>query len=299
MSRILRLKVFIVAFAVAAAAIFLGSDARAQEPGAQEPGAQQTLVLGIHPYLSPSELVGRFSPLAKHLGVKTGRKIEVSIARDYNEHIARTGEGRIDLAYMGPASYVTLVSTYGVRPILAVHEVAGKSSFRGVIVKRAGSDIKSLGDLRGKRFAFGDPESTMSSLVPRYMLLEAGVALNDLSGHEHLENHNNVALGVLVGDFDAGALKEETFYMYRGRGLEAVAFSPEISEHLFVARAGLSDELVSELREAMYGLSSEPDGGKILEAMKPGATGLVAGDDKGYDSLRRIMEGLKKEGVGP
>jgi phosphonate transport system substrate-binding protein len=285
----------LVAFAAAAAMVFCPStDAWAVEAGTDKP-----LILGVHPYLSPSELLRRFDPLAEYLAKKTGRKVQVRIARDYQEHITRAGEGEVALAYMGPASYVTLVYVDGIQPLLAVHEVKGKSSFKGVIIKRAGSDIDSLGDLRGKRFAFGDPKSTMSHLVPRHMMLEAGVDISDLSGHEHLNSHDNVALGVLIGDFDAGAVKEETFHKYEARGLRALALSPEISEHLFVANAYIPDELVSALRDALLGLSGAPGGDRILESIKPGTTGLVRADNKDYENLRIIMDGLKKAGVTP
>jgi phosphonate transport system substrate-binding protein len=269
-------------------------------PDAWAAGAQAgPLVLGIHPYLAPSGLVARFTPLAGYLEKKTGREVSVSISRDYQEHIARIGEGKLDLAYMGPASYVTLVSAYGPLRLLAAHEVKGKSSFRGVIIKRAGSGIMSLGDLRGKSFAFGDIRSTMSHLVPRHMLLEAGVDVGDLERFEHLNSHDNVALGVLMGDFDAGAVKEETFHKYRDRGLEPLEFSPVISEHLFVAGAGMPEALVGTLREAMLGLSSEPGARRILESVKPGTTGFVRADNRDYENLRHIMDSLKKAGAGP
>jgi len=260
---------------------------------------EKPLIFGVHPYLSPSELIERFTPLATYLGESIGVPVVVSISRDYEEHISRIDEGKVDLAYIGPSSYVTLASEYGQFPILAVHEVMGKTSFRGVIIMRSGSGITGLSDLKGRKFAFGDPESTMSHLVPRYMMLEAGVDISDLAGFEFLYSHDNVALGVLIGDFDAGAVKEEAFYKYRDRGLEPIEFSPIISEHLFVAKKDMQAGLVSSLRDAMLGLSRAPGGKSILEDLKPGTTGLVRGDNKDYDNLRRIMDTLKKAGVSP
>lgn len=68
--------------------------------------------------------------------------------------------------------------------------------------------------------AFGDPESTMSHLVPRFMLWRVGVTGEVLADYQFLSNHTNVALGVLVGDFDAGAVKEEVFYEFEPKGLK-------------------------------------------------------------------------------
>lgn len=40
--------------------------------------------------------------------------------------------------------------------------------------------------------------------MPRYMLLKAGIDVKDPCKHEFLSGRENVALGVLSGNFDAG-----------------------------------------------------------------------------------------------
>ena len=106
--------------------------------------------------------------------------------------------------------------------------------------------IKNISDLRGRRFAFGDPNSTMSHLVPRAMMIQEGITMDDLAGFEHLSNHDNVALSVLTGNFDAGAIKEEVFRKYEPQGLMEVVRTPLISEHLIVASSAMDNELVSK-----------------------------------------------------
>lgn len=258
-------------------------------------GDKKSLVLGIHPYLPPQTIVRRFGPLADYLGKRLGMEVRINVSMDYAVHIDNIGAGKVDIAYMGPASYVLAVRKYGPLPILASLEVDGRNYFQGVIIRRQGSVIEDISQLRGKRFAFGDPDSTMSHLVPRYMLLQAGVGLSDLGGYEYLSNHDNVALGVLVGDFDAGAVKEEVFYKYRGRGLEAMTYTPEIHEHLFVARTDLSGKLLNAFRSAMWDLhGDEALVREMLEPIKSGITGLVPVEDRDYDNLREILDALKK-----
>jgi len=262
-----------------------------------EAGLNRSLVLGVHPYMSPSELIERFTPLAEHLGAKTGREVRVDISRDYAEHIRRIGEGTVDIAYMGPASYVEAVKRYGKFPLLAVQQIRGRSYFRGAIIKLKGSKAKKLGDLRGGSFAFGDPSSTMSHLVPKCMLMEAGLDEGDYS-YEFLHSHDNVALGVLVGDFDAGAVKEEVYEIYRERGLEVLAYTPEIAEHLFIARKGLPEGSVAALRMAMYRLDDEPGGKLVLSSIIKGMTALVPVDDSEYEGLRKTIKKLSRPEVG-
>ncbi|MGD8312623.1 MAG: PhnD/SsuA/transferrin family substrate-binding protein, partial [Gammaproteobacteria bacterium] len=206
------------------------------------------------------------------------------------------GRDEVDIAFMGPALYVALVDKYGPKPLLARLEIEGDPVFRGKIITLKDSPITSLAELKGKHFAFGDPESTMSHLVPRFMLREAGVGLEDLAEYRFLGNHTNVALGVLAGDFDAGAVKEEVFREFEQRGLQALATTPAFSEHLFVARSTLPAQTVATLREALYRLRDTPEGRIILAGIKDRLTGMVPVEDSDYDNLREILNTLQRTG---
>jgi phosphonate transport system substrate-binding protein len=231
------------------------------------------------------------------LGDKLGKKVKFQMSSDYQEHIENIGNDIVDIAYMGPASYVKLVEIYGKKPILTAIEVKGESYFHGVIIAEKNSSLRSLKDLRGHKVAFGDPNSTMSHLVPRYMLWEAGIDIDELSGHEHLSNHDNVALGVLTGNFDAGAVKMETYYKYKERGLKVIATSPSIHEHLFVTSDKLPEETVQVLRKALLELKDQESGKRIMSSIKKEMTAMVPTRNSDYDNLRAILKTLKKQGV--
>jgi len=259
--------------------------------------AQDPLILAVHPYLPFSELTDRYTPLADYLGNQLGRNVVVRIGRNYKDHMGYIGRDEVDIAILGPALYVTLVDKYGEKPLLARLEIDGKPVFHGKIITGKGSPIVSLADLKGKRFAFGDPESTMSHLVPRFMLLEAGVSADDLADYQFLGSHTNVALGVLAGDFDAGAVKEEVFYKFEQQGLKALATTPPFSEHVFVARSTLPTQTVEAVREAMNQLKDTPEGQDILSRIKKRLTGMVPAQDSDYDNLREILMTLQRHGI--
>lgn len=260
--------------------------------------SEQSLILGIHPYLTATELIDRFTPLAEYLGRKIGQPVTISISKDYKSHIDNIGNDKVDIAFMGPASYVKMVNLYGEKPLLARLEINNKPRFQGIIVVRDKSELRNLKDLAGKRFAFGDPESTMSHLVPRYMLLNAGIDIDKLSGHAFLSNHNDVALGVLIGDFDAGAVKEDVFHKYEKRGLRLLQRSQEISEHLFVARKGLKGYEIEALRKALYELKDDQEGTVIMSRMRTSLTGLVPVINRDYENLRVMIQKLEEKGIG-
>ncbi len=248
------------------------------------------LLLGVHPYLPPDELMVRFTPLARYLARTTGRQVEVRVGRSYAEHINALGTGLIDIAYMGPASYVTMTRQFGPMPLLARQVINDDPLLKGEIVVRQDSPIKTLSDFKGKCFYFGDVHSTMSHILPELTLARAGVPLSRLGSYRTLDGHENIALGILSGDCDGGAVKSEVYDAFKPRGLRAVAELPEVADHILVASHHLSPELVKKLRQAILNLSQDPDGHHIMTSIHPHMTALVPVRDSDYDSLRTLME---------
>lgn len=255
----------------------------------------EPVVLGVHPYLSAPEILKRFSPLAEHLASALNRPVTVSVSPDYERHIKRIAKGSVDIAYIGPAAYVTLTDEHGPQTLLARLAVKGSPQFYGYIVVRTDSSLTNVKDLRGKRFAFGDEQSTMSHLVPHAMLAEAHVSKQDLEHYAFVGSHENVALSVLAGAFDAGGVKEEVYQTYRNKGLRALAKSPPVSEHLFVASTQLSHKEAEVARETLLSLATTAQGRVALKDIKSTADGLVAVSDVDYDPLRKLIAPPKGE----
>jgi phosphonate transport system substrate-binding protein len=256
---------------------------------AADPAGGKPLILAVHPYLPTEEIVSRFTPLANYLGRAIGRPVEVRVGRDYAEHMEAIGSDSVDIAYIGPSLYVEMIERYGMKPLLVRQEVNNQPYLSGEIVVRQDSPIQTLADLKGKSVIFGDPNSTMSFIVPKRMLELAGVPLQSLGSYQHVEGHKNVALAVLAGDFDAGAVKDEVFAEYSKKGLRSLAHSPMVADHLFLTSNKLPTVLVDRLRSLMLNLNESPQGKSIMKAIHPQMTRLVPASDGDYDSLRRYM----------
>jgi phosphonate transport system substrate-binding protein len=250
---------------------------------------QKPLILAVHPYLTREEIISRFTPLADYIGRSIGQPLEVRVGRDYSEHIDAIGTGTVDIAYMGPASYVKLVDKYGKVPLLARQEVEGQPFLIGEIIVRQDSPLQTLADLKGKHFAFGDPDSTMGTVVPERMLLQAGVPLSSLASYKYLVGHDNVALAVLAGDYDAGAVKEEVFQQFAPNGLRALAQTPLLADYMFVASKKLPTPLIDKLRQLFLELDGAPANRAVITAIHPHMARLVPAKDSDHDNLRVIM----------
>ena len=255
------------------------------------------ILLGIHPFKSAKTIQKTFTPLAEYISDILNQPVRIEISRDYQHHIQLISENKLDIAYMGPVSFVQLINRHGDKPILARLEVQGTPTFQGFIISRDDSSIRTISDIVGKRFAFGSPSSTMSHLVPRHMMWKAGISVNKLEAFDFLGNHHNVAMAVLAGKYDVGAVKEAVFYEYQARGLRSVAATPKLSEHVFVASSRLSEIKIQRIREGMLRLHKTSNGIDVLHAIKGNATGLVPAQTSDYDNLRKILTDLAAIGV--
>lgn len=262
----------------------LAADTRGVVAASGEP-----LILAVHPYLPASDLLTRFTPLAIYLSRAIGRPIAVRVGRNYAEHISAIGEDAVDIAYMGPAAYVKMRDHFGPKPLLARQEVNSQIYLRGVIIVRQDSGLRDLSELKGKRFAYGDRDSTMSHVVPERVLLRAGITPAMLAQQGFLGSHNNVVLAVLSGDYDAGAVKEEVFQQQAHKGLRALATLPPIADHNFVASNGLSQTIVDTLRHSLWRLKDSAEGRAIMNSLHPQMTALVPALDSDYNGLRTLL----------
>lgn len=198
---------------------------------------------------------------------------------------------------MGPMDYLKMMKVYGKKPLLARLEVNGRPVYREKIIARKEVPFDDLRAIKGKRFAFGDPASTMAHLIPRFVLWKAGVTVEDLGEYQFLISHTNVALRVLASDFDAGVVEEEVFYALEKQGLKAIATTPPLPHYVFVALSALPPETVQAVRAALYHLKDTATGRSILRGLEEHVTGMAPAQDTDYDNLREILGSLKSLGI--
>lgn len=269
------------------AALSIGAFALCLQASIATPATEAPLEFSVHPYLPAAEIVTRFAPLAAEIERATGRKVIVRIGQTYADHVEEIGMDRVDIAYLGPGEYIELVKRYGRKPLLARQVVNGDPCLHGEIIVRKDSPYRSLADLKGRRLAFTDPMATMT-ILPLAMLRRIGISGSALGPVKFFEGQRNVAIAVLAGDFDGGAVKEELFEAYRKEGLRALAPTPPVDDYLFAARAGLPPALLATLRRVLTGLRDSARGRAAMNAIHPGMTALVKAEDSDYDPLRQL-----------
>jgi phosphonate transport system substrate-binding protein len=234
----------------------------------------------------PTEEFRKMEPFQRHLeSVLNARghhvRIELRIFSTYAEAKDAVYNGNFDFARIGPANYVLARDRKAPVRLLAVESHEGKPYFEGAIFTRSDSSIRTLDDLKGKRFAFGEASSTTGRYLSQAALVQVGIKASDLASFEYLGRHDKVALAVAANSFDAGATNERTIEKYAGRGLRKLHTFVTPTQP-WIVNVKLDGRLADALRLALLHVS--------LEALKYiDRDGFLPGREVDYDNLRKSM----------
>ena len=243
------------------------------------------LVFSTYPFANPATIYRTFQPLVEYLGKKTGNTITIKIAPSYIAHVLTVGSGKADLAFVGPSPYVRIKDKFGGIELLARFKMRDDINDKVVIVCREAAPIKSIADLAGKTFAFGDHQSFGSHFLPRWQLDTNGVPVKDLVAYDFVKSHDNVVLSVLHGDFAAGGVRLDIFRKYADRPLRVLAGPFLIPPHALVCRADLEPGLKDALRQSLLTLRDPT----VLENINPDMLGFEKVSDSDFDKARTVI----------
>lgn len=274
--------------ALTAAALALPQAVRAQ---GRDPARLRVALL---PDENASSLIQNAQPLKAHLERTLRKEVELVVTTDYSSMIEAMRFGRIEVAYFGPFSYVLAKSRApGIEPF-AVGVERGSPTYQSVLIATAGGPVRTLEDIRGKAFGFGDQASTSSHLVPRAHLLKKA----QLDGERdyravHLGTHDAVARAVQAGQVPAGALSKPIFDNLVKRGtvdasrIVQLDLSAPIPNYPIVMQGNLAPALKQAIRDAFLEMKDPA----VLKAFRVEA--FAPTTDGAYDVLRETATVLK------
>jgi len=246
----------------------------------------QSLRFGVVPLQDPSVMFRKFTPLSEYLSKKLSRRVDLKVAIDMDGAVEDIGRNNTQLCAMGPANYVEARKKFGVTVIVKALR-KGKPFHRAAIVVKDDSAIRSVSDLRGKKFAFVSPKSATGHIMPLVTLKDAGIGIEDLSHYRFLKQHEGVARAVLDGEFDAGGLMEETAAEYREKGLRILQLSPEIPEFNICCNLSVDEDTRLAIKNALISLDvSKAGDAEVLGSLGKDCTGFVSADERDYDIFR-------------
>jgi phosphonate transport system substrate-binding protein len=258
---------------------------------------EETLKFGITPRESPRISFQKFTPLARYLSNELGVQVELVVGKDFQAVIDGLGNNQYSIAQMTPSTYPKCQRLYpdaGVRPLVRF-QTGGSGTYKACIFVPAGGEAAGLAQLKGKRFAFGDPTSAANCLMPKMMLLEAGVSADkDFAEFKFLGSHTNVANAVAVKTFDGGAAMDSVAERFEKEGkVKIIARSGEMPDAPLCVNKHLDSQLAERIATALLKLKCDnPEGKGVLTSINEKYTGCEAAGEKDYDVIRSMAQKL-------
>ncbi len=247
----------------------------------------EKLVVALLPDESASTVIQNNKGLENYLEEKLNKDIELFVSTDYSSMIEAASNGRLDLAYFGPLSYVLAKTKSNIEAFAAL-EKDGEATYKSVLIGNAETGIDSYEKIEGQTMAYGDQASTSSHLIPKSMLMEKGLKAEENYQEVFGGCHDAVAVAVANGKAQAGGLSKPIYTALIEKGIIdknkviLIEESKPYPQYPWTMRSDLDPQLKQQIKQAFLELEDEA----VLKPFK--AEGFQAVEDKDYNVVRDL-----------
>ena len=222
----------------------------------------------IRDWLDPTR---SYQPMFKAMAADIGRPVGYDLC--FPLQIAPNLQlGLSHLAVVSPVQYARLRDQAGFEVIAVAVDRRGRTARSGLPVVAAGSDIKSVEELRGKKVAFGPADDARTHQAALKLLVEHGIGKTDLAlevlpipgSLRHLPHMRAVAQSVISGSYDAGFVDEAAWEEFPERDagagepardkLRVLAKTIPVPNRLVLCSSKLEPQAAAKVRSFLLGL---------------------------------------------
>lgn len=252
-----------------------------------------TLRVGFPPDENAAEIIRKNQPLLEYLKQATGfAEVKIVVPKTYTAAVEEMARGNLDMVYFGGLTYVLAKRDVDITPIVR-GKVGGTTDNFSYIITRKDSGIKTLEDIKGRRFAFGDVASTSGHLIPHQALRKIHLNPNtDFSQLEYTGAHDKTAYAVFEKKVDAGAMNSRLFPILveqgkiDGKQMKILWKSKPFADYPWAVRTALGDEVIKRLTNAFINLKDK----EMLKLLKVEAYERTT--DADFDNIREAAINL-------
>lgn len=227
-----------------------------------------------------------------YLTKRLNRPIEFVQRASYREITDLLRADKLEFAWICGAPFVRYKNEL---KLLAVPVYQGKTTYRSYLIVPASDRLTaSIGDLRGKIFAFSDRDSNSGYLVPVHELRNLHQNPGSFFARTFFTwSHRNVVQAVADGLAQAGAVDSYVWDMLAIQSPKLTAQTRIVhasNEHgfpPFVATRNVPPEDIELMRRTLIDMSKDAEGARLLKKLR--LDGFVAGNEHLYDSIAAMI----------
>jgi len=242
-----------------------------------------TLKFGVYPEMNGEYYSEHWKSIIEYISLYSGQKIKFETANSLEEFEENVRHGEYDFVLLNANKYTEAHDTVGYTAFAKEKDRMDK----GVIVVQQDSKIKTIDDLKSHTLAFSDPSHFTSTVLTQSQFNERQIPVKV----EYLESDKSVYHGVEQGDYAAGGGKLATFNDINPSvhaKLRVIWTSKQYSANAFAAHPRVSALLLTKVRQALIGMSSDVNGLRLLANVK------LKGVDKASDEEWNDIRSLKR-----
>lgn len=266
-----------------------------EKPG--EYPKKDLIKFAIGAMLTPGEGYVMYKDLVNLIGEELGRPIQIIDRQSYAEINNMLESGDLDAAFVCSGPYVIGHDRFGLE-LIAAPQAYGKAVYHSYIIVPANSPAKKVEHLRGKTFAFVDPNSNTGCLAPTYLLSTIKETPDSFFQKTTFTYAHDKSIMAVAEELADGAAVDSLIWDYANQtnprytsktriiwksppyGIPPVAASPKLDPS---TKAGL--------KKAFLKIHETQKGKQILEAMM--IDKFVETDDRAYDTIRDMLASTK------
>ena len=267
-------------------------------PSKTTPANTQTLQVAVIPARSSAEQKQQLESLSAYLQKTLNRPVNVQIAENYDAAVDLLVNEKVEMAYLGALTYLKARErNVHLEPlVLPIEQISGRPWYTGVIVSATSEGIKTLSDLKGKRFAFVSPSSTTGFLMPMDGFQKQGIdPTQDFSGIRYSGSHDKAIANLIEGTVDAIAVEKAVFLKSQREGnLDSSRYQmiwesePIPTTPIVINTTKFSPEAIIQLKQALV---DAPKG--LVDGNGSKSNGYTVGKDSDFEIIRQIYLRLK------
>ncbi|MDQ0299237.1 phosphonate transport system substrate-binding protein [Salibacterium salarium] len=269
------------------------------ESNEEEQGeSSDPLEVAVIPAQSSGEMSDGLNALETSLNESMDQEVNVDHYPSYNAVVEALNFERIDLAYLGPLTYVIANEESGAEAILT-QEVGGEPFYYSYIISHVDQPWDSLDEMLEQSeevdFAFGSVSSTSGSLIPGLELRDRGVfeseEENEFASVRYTGSHDVTANAVQTQDVQAGAIDSAIYNELVEDGtiddsqIKKIWESDQLYQYPWAVPQSMDDDTKQQFQDAFTKIEDE----EILEIFG-GASAFVETDHSNYESIAQAAE---------
>jgi phosphonate transport system substrate-binding protein len=234
---------------------------------------------------------------SEYLGQKMDRKVELVLRKSYREVMDLLDSGSIDFAWICGFPYIQSRDPETIQ-LLTVPVYRGAPRYHSYIIVPDSSPHQNFSDLKGKVFAFSDPDSNSGFLYPLALMVAQKETPGTFFRQTFFTFNHAETVQAVSEQFADGAAVDSYIWEYLAivrpditEKTRIIKKSPSFGFPPIVSRLGVNPNTVNLMRNTLEGMDEDTNGKALLAQLKLDGFGNYP--DSLFNGIRAIASKVK------